>query len=315
MIQLPRNVTTSILALLTAFAAPAFAGDTTVMSDKQPTMQQAAQEANTQNLLYLDSNYDFASGFHKGNFGAQAATDSTVEIGHRFLLNSSAWPNEGGQWFFRLGATYNRSDFSSTRAPTPDVLQNFNGEVALEYMVDNNQALFIQSHPGFYFSKHVTASAFDMPTDIAGGFTIIHDKVYGFLGITGSILRTSTPVLPIGGILWNIDPKWVLRAIVPQPRLIYNATSNLALWTGGELSGGSYKTDGNSELTPERLSGAIVNYYEVRAGGGVTYNLKPVTIEAASGWVFERDFDYPRADLNYSTRGAPYIRLSAHLDF
>jgi len=315
MIKSSLRFATPLLALLMPLSV--FAGDAQYSNDKQPTVNQAVVQANTQNLFYDDTTYVFGSGFHKGKgtFGVQDAVDNAVQIGHRFLLSGLKWPDEGGQWFFRLGASYDRSDFSTTKAPVPDVLQNFNGEVALEYIVDNNQALFIQSHPGFYFENHVTASAFDAPTDIGGGFTIIKDKVYGFIGASGSILRTNIPVFPFGGVVWTINPKWVLRALFPQPRLVYNATNDLALWVGGNLTGGSYKTDDRSGIEPARLSGAVVNYYEYRAGVGFNYNVKPVTFEAGAGYDFTRQFDFPRADLTYSTKGAPYVSLSAHLDF
>ncbi len=312
-----RRIATSLLALLTPFTAPLFAGDAHFSNDKQPTVQQTAQEANTENLFDMDSTYDFGADFHKGKgaFGKQDAIDTSVQVGHRFPLNSLKWPNTGGQWFLRLGASYDRYDFGSSKAPVPDQLQNFNAEIALEYLVDNQAEAFIQTHPGFYFSKSVTGPAFDIPTDIGGGFVIIHGKLFGFVGVTGSIMRSNVPVLPFGGIQWNINSKLTLRAVLPEPRLVYNVTNNFAVWAGGQVTGGSFKTDINDGVTPKRLSGAVVNYSEYRAGGGLTYSIKPVTLEMSGGYTFTRDFDFPRADLNYSTKGAPYIRLSAHIDF
>ncbi len=320
MVKNPLRFVSPALALLVSLPAAILAGEVSAVApagDKQVTAQQAADSGNTDNLFYLDSTYDFGSDFHKGKgaFGKQDAIDSSVQIGHRFLLNSLNWPNAGGQWFFRVGASYDRFDFGSSKAPVPNILQNFNGDLALEYLVKDQQRILIETHPGFYFSKNVSGPAFDIPTDIATGFTIIHDKLFGFIGVAGSLMRSNVPVLPIGGIIWDINPKLTLRAIVPQPRLIYNFTDNLAVWTGGEFAGGSFKTDENSGLTPKRLSGAVVNYYEYRAGAGFTYSMKPVTLEAAGGYTFSRDFDFPRADLNYSTKGAPYIRLEAHIDF
>ena len=207
-----------------------------------------------------------------------------------------------------------RYDFNSNSGPIDNRLQSLNGEIALEYLINGDQAFLIQTHPGFYFSHTIRASAFDSPTDIGSAFVIVRDKVIGFLGITTSILR-KYPVAPFGGILWHIDPKWDLKAILPQPRLIYKASRDLQVFAGGEFSGGAFRMDGTPDPAFRKLSGAVVNFYDYRAGAGVSYNLKIVTLEASGGYDFTRYFDFDRAGENFSTRGAPYIKASLHLDF
>lgn len=124
------------------------------------------------------------------------------------------------------------------------------------------------------------------------------------------------PVLPIGGILWHISDQWDLRAYLPDPRLVYQCCNDsVEIWAGGELLGGAYKTNNNTGADPAKLSGAVVTYDEIRAGGGVTWKAKPLTLDFGAGYTVQSEFDYDRAGQSYDTHPAPYISLTARLDF
>ena len=43
--------------------------------------------------------------------------------------------------------------------------------------------------------------------------------------------------------------------VLPEPKLIYSPTKNLDVYLGGEVAGGSYRTDVNDGITPHKLSG------------------------------------------------------------
>jgi hypothetical protein len=132
-------------------------------------------------------------------------------------------------------------------------------------------------------------------------------------GVTVSGL-SRYPVFPIGGVLWHINDKWNLRAYLPNPRLVYECCDNFELWVGGELVGGAYKTD-NRSVYPIKLSGGVVTYDEMRAGAGFTWKAKPLTIDFGAGYTVQSQFDYSRAGETFDGHPAPYVRLTARLDF
>jgi hypothetical protein len=258
-------------------------------------------------------------GFHqdlKDSNGAMEVVHNDFELDRRIPLNFLSWPNaQCGQWFLRLGAEYERFDFSiENETRLPDTLQSASGDIALEYRVNDKAAFLIESRPGVYFQQRVNSGAFDAPTHIAGVFPFFHsDKFYLIGGVAVSGL-SRFPVIPIGGLLWHISDKWDLRAYLPNPRIVYQWSDGLELYTGAELVGGAYRAD-NRDVTPVKLSGARVTYDEVRTGAGITWTVKPLKFDFAAGYTVQSEFDYSRAGTSIYSHPAPYIRLTARLDF
>jgi hypothetical protein len=230
-------------------------------------------------------------------------------------LNLCTWPNvQCGQWFLRLGADYERFDFSiHNEDRLPNTLQSAAGVVALEYLVNDETAILLEARPGVYFQHKVNSGSFDVPVNIAATIPIRDGSLYWIAGATYSGLDRY-PVLPIGGVLWHINPKWDLRGYLPNPRLVYEYSDNVEIYAGGELGGGAYKTD-NRNIKPVKLSGGVLTYEEARVGAGVIWKAKPVTLDFAAGYTVQSTFDYSRAGESFGTHPAPYVRLTARLDF
>jgi len=305
-----------VLALLLFATLPvaAFAGSETAASASQPaTVVQCTQPP----LTTVITTTDF--GFHqdmKRGSGNLEVEHNNFEFDERIPINLTTWPNQPcGQWLLRIGADYERFDFSiHNESRLPDTLQSASGIIALEYLVNGKTAILIESRPGVYFQQKVNSGSFDAPTNIAAVVPVFGgDKFYLVGGVTVSAL-SRYPVFPIGGILWHINDKWDLRGYLPDPRLVYEASDSLELYAGAELVGGAYKTD-NRSVTPEKLSGAVITYDEVRTGAGITWKAKPVTFDFAAGYTVQSEFDYSRAGESFDTHPAPYVRLTARLDF
>ena len=92
------------------------------------------------------------------------------------------------------------------------------------------------------------------------------DKLYVFVGAYASFLRGGYPVLPLAGC--DLDPmrQFPLLGVLPEPRMIYSPAKNLDLYLGGELAGGSFRTDRMMSSRPHKLSGAQVDFSDYRAG-------------------------------------------------
>jgi hypothetical protein len=308
-----RALTTLILAALLPVAA--FAGTETASAPAKETVTPTPCVPDILTTIIATTDYGFHQDLKRGS-GNIEVEHNNFEFDQRVPINFLTWPNvQCGQWFLRLGADYERFDFSiHNETRLPDTLQSASGILALDYLVNDRTAFMIETRPGIYFQQKPNSGSVDYPTTLISVLPFFNsDKFYVLGGVVVSgLLRY--PVLPIGGVLWHINDKWDLRGYLPDPRLVYQASNTLEYYVGGELAGGAYKTD-NRRVKPAKISGAPVTYDEIRAGAGITWKAKPLTLEFAAGYTVQSEFDYSRAGESFDTHPAPYVRLTARLDF
>ena len=266
-------------------------------------------EAVSRDLIEIESSYVFGSDLHRsGSFGDQDAIENSFSYGHRFLLN--------GHLYLHLGIDYNRFDFSMTGAPVPTHLQSVAGVIRIDYMHNNDVGAFIQVKPGFYTEDDFGSASFDAPITLARIFVLQPDHLYLFAGANAAFLRGRFPVIPLAGIIWIPNNKWNVLGLLPEPRVIYSPNDKFDFWTGGELVGGSFRTDRNNAIVPAKLNGAEVDYSEYRVGGGFIYSpCDNVSIDLGAGYSIRREFDFHRADIRYKVDGAPYLRIEFKAKF
>ncbi len=258
------------------------------------------------------STYVFESDLnHGGSFGDQYEAENRFEYGHRFLIN--------GPWYFHLGFGYDRFDFGNTSAPVPVHLQSGAAVVGFEYMKGADTGAFLLFRPGFYTEEHLGLSSFDCPI-LAGRFwTFQEDKLYVLTGVYSSFLKGGYPVLPLVGLVWKPNDDWKFMLIPPSPRVIYSISKQFEVYLGGELAGGSFRTDHHDGYVGPhvaKLSGTQVDFNDYRAGGGFTYILtKQVSIDGNAGCSIERAFLYHRAGENYRTDPSPYVQVALKAAF
>jgi len=260
-------------------------------------------------LIEIESSYVLGSDLHRsGSFGDQDAIENSFSYGHRFLLN--------GHLYLHLGIEYNRFDFSMTGAPVPRHLQSVAGVIGIDYMHNNDVGAFIQVKPGFYTENDFDSSSFDAPITLGRIFVLQPDHLYFFAGANAAFLRGRYPVIPLAGLIWIPNDKWNVLGILPEPRVIYSPNDKIDFWVGGELTGGSFRTDRNSAIVPPKLNGAQVDYSEYRVGGGLIYSpCDNVSIDLGGGYAIRREFDFYRADTRYKADGAPYLRVEFKAKF
>ena len=266
-------------------------------------------EAVSHDLIEFESSYVFESDLHRsGSFGDQYELHNSFSYGHRFLLS--------GHLYLQLGISYDRFDFGKTGAPVPEHLQGVAGTIGIDYMHNNDVGAFIQVKPGFYTENDFDSSSFDAPITLGRIFVLQPDKLYVFVGANASFLRGQFPVIPLAWLIWMPNEQWKLMAILPEPRVIYSVCDKLDLWVGGQLTGGSFRTDRDDTIVPHKLSNAQVDYADYRVGGGLLYSpCDAITINLGGGYAIERSFDFYRADIKYKTDPAPYLRLEFKAKF
>lgn len=260
-------------------------------------------------LFNIESGYVFESDLnHGGSFGAQDSLQTQFDYAHRFLLT--------GNLYLRVGVSYDRYDFGNTAAPVPVHLQSLAGVIGVDYMHGDDVGAFFWIKPGIYTEEHIGISSFDMPITAGRIFKLQDDKLYLLVGAQSSFLRGGYPIFPFAGIIWMPCDKWRLMLVPPEPRLIYSATKDLDVWFGGEIAGGSFRTDDDPGIRPTKLSGAQVDYEDYRVGVGLNYSPShAISVDLGAGCSIERGFKFHRAGENYRTDPAPYLKLEFKAKF
>ena len=260
-------------------------------------------------IFETETGYSFETDLnHGGKVGRQDAWQNEIEYAHRFLVS--------GNWYLRAGVAYNRFDFGNTPTPVPVHLQSGAFVIGIDYMKGKDLGAFIQFKPGFYTEEHIGLAAFDCPITAARFFVLQEHKLYLLVGANASFLRGSWPVIPVAGLVWIPCDKWRLMGVPPEPRLVYSPNDKLELWIGGEFVGGSFRTDHQNDIMPAKLSGAVVDYSDYRAGVGLRYSLNDhIDLDLGGGCSVQRDFNFERADQYFRTDPAPYVRIEFKAKF
>ncbi len=253
------------------------------------------------NTIELDTSYVFSSriDFASQKVGEGSAMHNDFEYIRRIPIH--------GQWYFQIGANYERFDFggSATRL-LPTTLQSINVPIGISYIYRGHVGFLAQFRPGVNFEHDISTGAFDIPFQIGSFYPFIDEKFYGVWGVGTSMLR-DWPVIPMVGIIWVINDQFRIMGHAPEPKIIYQPNENWTFWVGGEFAGGSYKVGRRSD---SRLSNTVVDYTEIRVGGGFSYEPNDNwEINVVGGCAVDRSFDFHRANQVYSSDPAPYVRV------
>ena len=301
-----------LLSVLTGYAVlitPFLHAGTEVDEKAIVASNQTTTEPVPLDLFTWQQAYVFESDLnHGGSLGKQDEIQSEFEYGHRIQLHDNI--------YLHLGISYDRYDFGSTKAPVPNHLQALAGVVGIDIMHGKDVGAFIEFRPGFYTENDFGISSFDVPIALGTIFVVKPDKLYLFAGAYAAFLQGGYPIYPLGGVIWILNDKVRLMGVMPDPKLIYSATDKLDLWLGGQLVGGSFRTDRNDQILPKKLNGTQVDFDEYRAGLGLTYDLtKTCSLDFSAGCSIQRHFAFHRAGENYRTDPSPYVSLKLKASF
>lgn len=261
-------------------------------------------------LFSFEGGYVFESQLHDGDvdFGKPDAFELEGEYSHRFHIK--------GNWYFRAGLNYNRFDFGSTSAPVPDHLQSLDMLLSIEFCMDGERGAFLEIRPGFYGQNNFDSSTFDIPITLGRAWILKKDKIFLFTGINVAFLRGEFPVIPLIGIVYHIDDHWLIYGVPPEPRVVWMPNKKLDIWVGGQITGGSFRTDENSGIVPAKLNHAVVDYSDYRVGAGLVWHITDhVDLDLGAGCSIQRRFNYERAGQSYKTDPAPYARMILKAEF
>ena len=300
-----------------ALVLSGLAGSLSVYGQQRPDIELESPETSHEkvplDLFETENAYVFQSDLnHGGSFGAQDEVQNYIYYAHRFEIT--------GNWYARAGLAYNRYDFGNTTAPVPVHLQSGAAVLAIDYMHGEDIGAMLEIRPGFYTEEHIGLASFDCPITLMRFWTIKKDEFFILTGVNYSFLRGGYGIAPVAGFVWVPNKNFRLMAVPTEPRAVYTVNKQIDLYLGGELEGGSFRTDHHDSFLgiPHvgKLSGTQVDFSDYRVGGGLVYSPNDqIDLDLGAGCSIERAFKFHRAGENYRTDPSPFVRLEFKAKF
>jgi hypothetical protein len=219
-----------------------------------------------------------------------------------------------------LGVQWERYAFdtSSPVTPIPDSINALNAVIGGDIQLTSALLVRIEAHPGIYGSfKHATSRLFNVPITIGASYFQTPDLIF----IAGLSIdpNSNVPVIPAVGVHWKISDRWLIDGVAPRPQLQFSLTDKITLFAGADLRTGTFRMDNQfgHSVRLEKLNNAIMDYWEVRGGGGLTWAIwNGVNLDIEGGLVPYRRFDFNRANFKVtSSDWAPYVRVGLSATF
>jgi hypothetical protein len=215
----------------------------------------------------------------------------------------------------RLGLEWEHYAFGfPSRTPLPNTLQELSAVIGLDAQISDSILMRVEAQPGFYGTNNFDTDQINAPF-IVGGTYIYNPNLQFVLGISVDVER-EYPVIPAAGIRWKLARQWVINAVLPTPRLEYQAAKAVTLYAGATIKQTNFRVDndfGTNHQNP-RLDHAVLSYSEVRGGIGFDWKLWSfATLTAEAGYQPYRSFDFYRDEVRFHEDGsAPYGMVALH---
>jgi hypothetical protein len=266
--------------------------------------------------------YEFAA--ETSYVGNGSATHGSAHYGDFSEINSSASVVISDQirnnFLLRLGIQWERYAFDtdSPVTPIPDSVDSVNAIIGADIQLTSALLVRIEAHPGIYGSfKHATPRLFNIPITIGASYFQSSDLIF----IAGLSIdpNSDLPVIPAVGVHWKVSDRWLIDGVAPRPQLQFILSDKITLFAGADLRTGTFRMDNQfgRSVRLEKLNNAILDYWEVRGGGGLTWAVwNGVNLDIEGGVVPYRRFDFSRASFKVtSSDWAPYIRVGLSATF
>jgi Domain of unknown function (DUF6268) len=257
-------------------------------------------------------------------FGRSTAKSSSTDFGNINEISSSASFILSTQVrdtvLLRLGVEWQRYSFDpSRRDPVPDSVQGLDLAIGADVQVTPALLLRIGAHPGIYSEfENASWQDFNVPFEIVGTYFVSSDLI--FVGGVYVDVNSDFPVFPVIGVHWKVSDKWLIEGIAPRPQLQYLLSDKITLFAGADLREATFRLGEQfgQERDMPKLNDAILNYFEIRAGAGVTFKVsKSFNLDLEGGCTPYRRFEYPRAD-GFKVKAedlTPYFRIGLSAKF
>jgi|GEM_PF-652934 len=255
----------------------------------------------------VEAGYDGSVSTSFGNGQEGNVRSGYLDVGSTFT---------GRKWMamlWHVGLEWEHFDFSApTQLPIPGTLNGLSIPLAIDFRWSEHHMVRLQAAPGVY----AEGTSFDGPdVNVPGAlaYSWIPSKQFQLgLGLSYNSLRASH-YLAGGGFRWQINDRWKLKFLLPRPQVEYKATPALHLWAGTDFRGDTFRVSHNfgTDRNTPKLDRALLDYQEIRAGAGFSWNLKPLLeFNAEAGYMLDRSFNYHNNELRSSSGKVPYVSIN-----
>lgn len=308
-----RKIPSLIALILMGLALPVLAEENPSVVDKSPSkdkIQWLGSETTLETTFQHD--YVFAGKTDLGNNTHGDLTEREILI--RQLITRRFFR----AFLVRGGVEWERFDF--IRAPEAMIPRNFhvlNAYLALDFRFSRKDMIRVQARPGVY-TVYENPDLGDINYPVAIAYSRMVSREFQWaLGLSINQWR-ERPYLAGGGFRWQMTPRWKLKMMLPEPMLEYKARDDLHVFAGGDFRGDTFRVSkefGARRGRPD-LDNALVDYQELRACLGFSWNIKPlIELNMTSGYVLDRAFHYHNNGLKLTSDPSPYITVSLQMLF
>jgi len=201
--------------------------------------------------------------------------------------------------------------------PLPENLQGLNAIFGGDFEISPEWFMRIQIEPGIYGTwNYINWHNVNMPAVFAWT-NIVNAEFQWFIALRADIFQFF-PVMPVPGIRWQPAKEWLFNLSAPKQTINYAVDEEVNLFAGGEILGVTARLPSNDTGTLENrsLAGALINYFEARAGAGLNWAFTDgVSLQAEGGAMVWRTFDLPRLNNSIRSTMAPYAQISIRGQF
>lgn len=262
-------------------------------------------------VVRLDTSYAFAA---KAKFlGVKSGDSDAFNLG----LNLSTSFRLGERWTLPLGLTSQNTFLDGVAGvPIPDGIHTLSLTTGLGYRLNDNWMLSGMFSPTLYKFSDIGGNDFGF----SGGVTALWRYDDSLTLAFGLIIAPDSDLkaIPAIGATWRINQEWELRAIYPQPRLLYSPDEQWSFYLGANITSPTFRTSdtlGSSIGRPE-YNDALGTYREIGLGIGLSHRFNSqLRAEAELGYCVSRQIDYTRVDEKVKFDPAPYLRLGVNWNF
>lgn len=246
--------------------------------------------------------------------GLGTVTEQAAEIGivASRRLDDGLVGIVGGDWqTFSFG-------YNGANIPLPDNLTTLNAIFGCDIEIEPSEwYMRIQLEPGVYGTwQSLGWHQVNIP-GVAAFTNIVDEDFQWFIALRADVFQFF-PVIPIPGIRWQFAENWLLNGSAPKPTIDWKATDDVTVFVGGDILNANVRlADSNPETLGNRsLAGALLNYFEARAGVGVSWKVHPnLSLQAEGGSVVWRNYDFTRINDHVKSTMAPYFQLAIRGQF
>jgi hypothetical protein len=228
----------------------------------------------------------------------------------------------GSDAFLRVGVNHESFWFCGGNGlPVPSSLQELNLVIGADLSLSDHWLMRVEVMPGVY-TDFADVGWEDVNAPLNMGFTyLVNERIQWAFGFQMNWM-SDWIIVGGAGVRWQISDYWTLNFMVPKPRIEYAAAEGLTLYLGLDFRGGSFRVGDHfgDTIDREELNGALISYREYRAGGGLSWVAcksggVQLSLDVEGGFVFNREFDFHRTRVDFSSDPAPYASIGAKAKF